>query len=376
MQIGKTRFVLILIGVFMGGAVLMGAVCAFIMHSSGFAIGNEDKIAKIQKYIDEYYLNDYDKNKLVEGAYKGYVEGLGDKYSSYLDADDYSSWKASTTGDYDGVGITFAQDIKGRFVVVAVEPDSPADKAGVKSGDYILKVDGKTFDDDSVMAAKIRGAAGTSVTLNIYHDGKAGDVKMTRENISVKSISHKMLDNDIGYIKISSFVQNTGKDFNAALDDVEKKGAKSLILDLRDNGGGLVDQSVEVADEFLGKGVVCYIEDKNGNTSTYDAKAGKTSLKTVVLINENSASASEILAAALKDNGFEIIGVKSFGKGVIQSNIDLGDGTGLKLTILQYLSPDKNVINKKGVKPDIKVKDKASTKADEQLDKAEEVLSQ
>ena len=225
------------------------------------------------------------------------------------------------------------------------------------------------------MASHIRGKKGTEVTLKINHDGTEKDVTMTREDISVKSVNCEMLDEDIGYIEINSFIENTGEDFSDALETVEAKHAKGLILDLRNNGGGIVDECVEVADEFLDEGVICYVEDKNGSTDTYDAYDGKTKIPTVVLINEGSASASEILAGALKDNGFELVGTKSFGKGVIQTTLEMEDGSALKLTIMQYLSPDKNVIHEKGIKPTVKVKDDEKTETDEQLEKAKELLN-
>lgn len=373
-QISKRRFILILIGIFMIGVLLMGSVCAFVMSSPGATSGGDGKLSEIQSYIDQYYLEDYDSDQLVEGAYKGYVEGLGDPYSAYMTKDEYESWEATATGNYSGVGITFTEDDQGNYTVLSVAKNSPAEKAGVKEGDYILSVDGETYDDSEVMAAHIRGKKGTEVTLSIYHDEDIRDVKMERDDIVTESVSYKMLDGDIGYIEISEFVENTAEDFQKALNAMEKQGAKGLILDLRNNGGGLVDQCVAVADEFLDEGVVCYVEDKNGDTSTYDAEDGKTDLETVVLINEGSASASEILAGALKDNGFEVVGTKSFGKGVIQTTLDMDDGSALKLTIMRYLSPDKHVIHEKGIKPTVSVQDDEDTKADEQLEKAEELL--
>ena len=374
MQIKKKHFILILAGVFFAGAILMGAVCATLMHSPGQAMSSDDKLSQIKGYIDKYYLNDYDEQKLIDGAYEGYVEGLGDPYSAYMTKDAYESWMTSATGNYSGVGITFAENEKGQFEVISVNPDSPAEKAGVKPGDLILEVDGQTYNDSEVMAAAIRGKKGTDVTLKMYHDEGEKDITMTRADIVLQSVDWEMLEGDIGYIEINSFIENTGSDFSDALDKVEANNAKGLILDLRNNGGGLVDQCVEVADEFLDEGVVCYVEDKNGNTDTYDAEDGKTKIPTVVLINEGSASASEILAGALKDNGFELVGKKSFGKGVIQTTLEMGDGSALKLTIMQYLSPDKNVIHGKGIKPTVKVKDNEKTEEDEQLEKAKELL--
>ncbi|MBR0456630.1 MAG: S41 family peptidase [Firmicutes bacterium] len=361
-------------GVFFAGAILMGAVCAAFLYSPGYAITSDEKLKEIKGYIDKYYLNEYDEKDLVDGAYAGYVSGLGDPYSEYMTKEDYESWMASATGNYSGVGITFSEDDDGNFQVLEVNAGSPAEKAGVVEGDLILTVDGQTYTNSEVMAAAIRGKKGTEVTLMLFHDGKEKEVKMVRDDIVLQSVTWEMLDNSIGYIKISSFLNNTGADFKEALQAVEKNKAKGLILDLRNNGGGLVDQSVEVADELLDEGVVCYVEDKNGKTETYNAYDGKTKIPAVVLINESSASASEILAGALKDNGYEIVGTKSFGKGVIQTTIEMDDGSALKLTIMQYLSPDKHVIHQKGIKPTVKVEDKEKTEADEQLEKAEELL--
>ena len=374
MNIKKKTFIFWLCAAFFAGVVLMGAVWATVISSPGQALESDDKLSEIKGYIDKYYLNDYDEQDLIDGAYEGYVEGLGDPYSAYMPKEVYESWLTSATGNYSGVGITFSENEKGYFEVISVNPDSPAEKAGVEPGDFILQVNGKTYTDSEIMASDIRGKKGTEVTLTISHDGKESDITLTRAKINVESVTWKMLDDGIGYIEINSFIENTGKDFSDALDKVEAENAKGLILDLRNNGGGLVDQCVEVADEFLDEGVVCYVEDKNGNTDTYDAVDGKTKIPTVVLINEGSASASEILAGALKDNGFELIGTKSFGKGVIQSTLEMGDGSALKLTIMQYLSPDKHEIHGKGIEPSVDIEDDEDTEADEQLEKAEELL--
>ena len=374
MSIKKRTFIFWLCAAFFAGLIIMGAICATIMNSPGYKLNSDDKLSEIKGYIDQYYLNDYDEKDLLEGVYEGYVAGLGDPYSAYMDKETYDSWMVSATGNYSGVGITFSENDNGSFEVVSVNPDSPAEKADIKAGDLILMVDGKTYTDADVMAAAIRGKKGTDVTLTMSHEGKEKEVKLTRDDIIMKSVDWKMLDDGIGYIEINSFIDTTGEDFSDALDKVEAEGAKGLVLDLRNNGGGLVDECVEVADEFLDEGVVCYVEDKNGQTETYDAEDGKTKIPTVVLINDGSASASEILAGALKDNGFELVGTKSFGKGVIQQTIEMGDGSALKLTIMQYLSPDKHVIHKKGIEPTVKIDDDEDTDEDEQLDKAEELL--
>ncbi len=374
MYISKPKFIISLIAVFVLGA----AASVIGLYALGSTVASSpvdsDKLSEIQKCIDSYYLEDYDRDELAEGMYKGYVQGLGDPYSVYMDSKEYDSWKATATGDYSGVGITFSEDERGRYVVLSVSPDSPAEKAGIKEGDFLLTVDGKEYEVSDVMAAAIRGKEGTQVTIEIARDGEKKKFEITREKIITKSVEGRMLDSDTGYISISSFVNSTGEDFGKELDKVEESGAGFLILDLRDNGGGLVDQCVEVADRFLDKGVVCYVQDKDGNSESYDAEDGKTKLKTVVLVNENSASASEILAAALQDNGYQVVGNNTFGKGVIQTTLEMSDGSALKLTIMEYLSPDKHKVNKVGVKPDVSVEDKESTEADEQLEKAKSLL--
>lgn len=380
-RIRKSLFILSIIGAFLlgicftGGAMLIkgGDSGSNPVSPGGFPEG-DDKFDTLKSYVDQLYLEDYDEKEMMEGAYKGYISGLGDPYSEYMDAETYSSFMASATGSYEGVGITFSEDEDGNFVALEIAKGSPAEKAGFKPGDILLTVDGETYTDINIMASKIRGEAGTEVKLEYSRDGEVKEVTLKREKITQQSIEYKMLEGDVGYIEISSFIESTAADFDKALSALEAKNAKRLIIDLRDNGGGLVDQSVEVADEFLDEGVVCYTEDKNGNTDSYDAKDGKTDLKTVVLVNEYSASASEILAGALKDNGYKIVGEKSFGKGVIQTTLELEDGSALKLTIMQYLSPDKNVIHKKGITPDYEVEEKEDTEKDEQLDKALQVV--
>ena len=183
-------------------------------------------------------------------------------------------------------------------------------------------------------------------------------------------MEYKILSGNIGYIKLTSFIKSSYDDFKTALSELEKKNVKGLILDLRDNGGGLVNTCIEIADEFLDEGIVTYVEDKNKKRNEYKSEDGKTDLKTVTLVNENSASCSEILAAALKDNGIKIVGNKTFGKGVIQSTMELSDGSALKLTIMQYFSPKGNVINEKGVTPDYEIKNVENSSKDEQLEKA------
>lgn len=375
MQIGKKKFVIIIVVAFLAGALVSGGVFTIATNPS-----DQETYAKYEK-LDELYSNikanyykEVDEDALMEGACKGLVAGLDDPYSSYMTAKEYESFLASATGEYSGVGITFAEDINGNYVVIEVIEDSPAEKAGIKSGDFLISVDGETYDDMELMAADIRGKEGTSVKLAYIRGTEEKEVTMTRKKIEQHSVDFKMIDDDTGYISINSFIESTYDDFKTALDSVEKKNASNLILDLRDNGGGLVEQCIEVADEFMDKGTVVYVKDREGNRQDYEAEDGKVDLNMVVLVNENSASAAEILAAALKDNGVKLVGETTFGKGVIQMTGQNEDGSALKLTTMQYFSPKGNTIHENGVEPDYKVEDNKDTDVDEQLEKAQSLL--
>lgn len=371
MQVSKKKFIGCLIAAFIVGAVISGAVVSI---ASPVGYDKYAKLEELDKYIEESYYMDADDSEMLEGACKGLIAGLGDPYSAYMTAQEYESFEASALGEYSGVGIVFAADEDNNYIVVEVVKDSPAEEAGIEPGDYLISVDGKTYDDMELMAADIRGKAGTEVKIGYITDGKKKEAVITREQIVQHSVEYKMLDEKTGYISISSFIESTYDDFKRALDDIEGKKAENLVLDLRNNGGGLVDSSVKIADEFLDKGVVVYVEDKNGKRQEYSSEDGKTNLKVVVLVNENSASASEILAAALQDNNITIVGQKTFGKGVIQSTAKLSDGSALKLTVMQYYSPKGNKIHKAGVTPDYKVKNDDDSEIDKQLEKALSLL--
>lgn len=384
MEIKKKRLVIYVVAAFLAGAAVTGGACAAVFNGAlGYVKVSKSQYDDMSEVYERYgkldqlydtitssFYKEVDEDAMMEGAYKGLVAGLNDPYSSYMTAEEYETWVATATGEYSGVGITFTQDEDGNFVVVSVTDDSPAADAGIREGDIIKTVDGQEYSDLDVIGNAIRGEEGSEIEITYIRDGEEKSVTMTREKITQHSVEHRMLDGNIGYISISSFIETTGEDFSQALKELEEDGAQGLVLDLRDNGGGLVDACVQVADEFLDEGVVVYVEDRDGNRTDYDAKDGKTDLKTVVLVNENSASASEILAVALQDNGFEIVGQTTYGKGVIQSTAQLEDGSALKLTIMQYFSPDGNAINEKGVTPDHQVANEENSGEDAQLDEA------
>ena len=374
MQISKKKFIALLIAAFMAGGVVTGGFSILKGGSSKSADEDFSKFEDIYKYIETTYYEEPDMDKLMDGAYKGFIDALEDPYSSYMTKKEYDSWMTNIESEYSGVGITFSMDTDGRYVVVSVQKDSPAEAAGIKAGDILLKADGKAYDDMDLFANAIRGKEGTVVKLTYSRDDKVKTVSITRKTITQHSVYDEMLDDETAYIAISSFIDNTAEDFSESLKKVEKRGAEKLILDLRNNGGGLLTSCIDVADEFLDEGIVVYVEGRTGEREDYSAKDGKTSLETVVLVNENSASAAEILAAALQDNGFELVGMTTFGKGVIQSTVELDDGSALKWTIMQYFSPKGNVINKKGVTPDHKVDIPENSDKDTQLEKAKELL--
>ncbi len=245
------------------------------------------------------------------------------------------------------------------------------------TGDKIISVEGEVYDGSSIdqAAAAMRGKPGTKVDLVVIRGQKELQFTITRANIIMQTVRSEVLDGNIGYIRISSFEEKTADDFKQHLRNMELKGVQGLILDLRDNGGGLVEVSIEVADALLDEGTVTYTEDRQGNKEYYKSKPGKTGLPYIVLVNGGTASASEIVTGAIKDhNSGKIIGTTTYGKGIIQSIEQLSNGDAVKLTIMQYFSPDGNVIHKVGIKPDIEVEELVDDEVDQQLEKAKELL--
>jgi len=319
------------------------------------------KLDELKKFVTDNFYVKVDDEKLFDGIYKGLFAGTGDIYSGYYTKTEYESMMVSTTGEYSGIGVTISPDEQGYIVVVAPTDGTPADKAGIKAGDRIIKVDGEPYTGETMdlAASAMRGKAGTKVEITLLRAGSGKEETLTlrREKIVSKSVSAKMLEDNIGYIRISAFEQNTAKDFETELHNMEVKGAAGVVIDLRGNGGGLVDASVDIADRLLPEGTITYTEDQKGERQYYKSKSGATELPYVLLVDGGSASASEILASAVKDNdGGLLVGARTFGKGIIQMIEQLKDGDGIKLTIMQYFSPNGTPIQKKGIEPDIEVK--------------------
>jgi len=389
----KRNFIFIIVIAVLVGALATGGAVYFVGYASGgyMPITNDEydnyklmkekygRLAELEQYIQEKYYVPVDDDKLMEGMYKGLFWGIGDPYSSYLSEAEYNEIMISTTGEYQGIGVTIAPDDTGLINVVSPIDGSPAAKAGIKTKDKIISVGGKVYDGSSIdqAVAAMRGKPGTKVDLIILRGNEELEFTITRANIVMQSVRSEVLDGNIGYIRISSFEEKTAEDFKQQLRDLELKQVKGLVIDLRDNGGGLVDSSIKVADLLLDDGVVTYTEDRKGKKDYYKSETGKTALPYVVLINGGTASASEIITAAIKDyKGGKIVGTTSYGKGIIQSIEKLSNGDAVKLTIMQYFSPDGNIIHKVGIEPDVIVDVLAEDETDKQLEKAIELLQQ
>lgn len=304
------------------------------------------------------YFRPVSDETLFQGAVKGMASSLGDPYSLYLTGDVYKSFMEQTTAAFGGVGIIIGEDKQGDFYILAVFKKGAAHDAGIQPGGKLVAVDGKKLHGMEPMLAAnlVRGKVGTAVTLTIEENGKVKDYKMHRSDVVLPTVSDQMVSGDIGYIHIYTFATHTGEEFKEALRDVKAKGARKLIIDVRMNPGGLITSVVDVADQILTRGPVVSYQAKSGTKQTFDIDGISKPMPMVILIDRNSASASEILAGAVQDKKEGIVmGEKSFGKGTIQSVEELSDGTALKISIAQYLTAGGRKIDKIGIKPDIAV---------------------
>lgn len=348
-----------------------------------------DKLKAIKQIIDTKYLNEYDTKNMEEGIYKGFVSSLGDIYSEYYTAEEYKALNEQTEGKFGGVGIEVSAANGQLIEVVSPIKGTPAEKAGIKSGDKVIAIDDKEFTSDQMNEAVkvMRGEPGKKVKLTIMREvnGKNEklDFEIVREIIQVQSIHSKMLEGNIGYIQITTFQTQTDDQFKKAYEELKAQGAKKIILDLRNNPGGLLDVTINIADYLLPEGSVLNVKYKDRSEESYPSDKKFDNLPMVTLINGGSASASEVLSGALKDfDRSEILGEKSFGKGVIQQIINLQDGSGLKVTIAEFFTPKKNKIHGVGIAPttEIKLNEKATKLGpdaltqDNQLQKAIEIL--
>lgn len=314
-------------------------------------------ISRLKIAVDKYYLGEYDENKMNEEAAKGYIEGLGDEYSEYITAEEYEEFSQDIYGSFVGIGIYFGKNIDDQMIVVSTIKNSVAEKAGIKSGDIITKVDDYEVTKDSEtedISNKIKGEEGTNVKIEVLRDEEKLTFDITREKVKLHYVESEVLENNIGYISVVSFDETTSSEFKTNLEDLISKNVKGIILDLRNNGGGIVDEATKIADYFLEKEQKIIItKDKNGKEEITSATGAKiTDLPLVVLVNSNTASSSEIVASALKDNNrAKVVGIKTYGKGVIQNVYRLSDGSALKITTHEYYTTLGNKINGLGVYP-------------------------
>lgn len=352
--------------------------------------GISNTLASFRKIIDKKFLGEIDEDKVLQETIRGYIKGLDDPYTEYMTKEEMQEFTQDVMGNFTGIGIYLTSDTqKNAVVVISPIKDSPAHKAGILPGDIISKVDGVSYTAEQLTEAsnKIKGEVGTKVTLEIIRDNKTLNFEITRENIKVNHVEAEVLENNIGYIVFNSFDDGCSDEFKEKLEELKNKNIKSLIIDIRNNGGGLVDEALEIADYIIEKDKTLLITvDKNNNEEITKAEEDAIiNVPIILLINESSASASEILAGALKDNGkATIVGEKSYGKGVIQELLTLSDGSGLKITTNEYFTPNRNKINEVGITPDVEVnlseelqqQVTIEKKDDTQLQKAIEILKQ
>lgn len=374
--------------------IILVAVISYSLGSLGLfgANGNnayENKIRDVENIINKEYLRDVTEEQMLEGQVKGIVSSLNDPYSAYYNKEEYKALMEDTSGSFGGIGVVVTPGKDGFITVVSPIANTPGDKAGLRSGDRIIKVDGEEYRAEDMEEAvnNMKGEPETEVKITILRGEISNveelDINIVREMITIETIESDMLERNIGYISISTFNEDTSIDFKEQLDELENKDMKSLILDLRGNPGGLLNEVVDIADIFIDDGDIVYTEDKSAKKSFIKAKKGGKDYPIVVLINNGSASASEILAGALKDHNLaKIVGETSFGKGVVQSLTEFRDGTGIKLTVSEYFTPNGVKIDGVGVEPDLEIKLDEDIEgiglefleADNQLQKAIELL--
>ena len=372
--------------------VILTAIITFMVTSIGMynyfsnltlsqdtdAISN--KIEKVKRKLEEYYIGDFDTNKMIETAVKGYVEGVGDEYTEYLTLDEYDDLLISVTGDYVGIGIYMYQNNDGNIVVLSPMENSPAEEAGLEAGDIIVSINGEkcTEMDLNIAASKIKGEKGSTVELEIIRNNETIKKTVERRNVEIKDSTSRVIDGNIGYIGLSTFDEGCAKNIESYLEEFKGQNINSVIIDLRNNTGGIVTEAIDFAELFVKKvDVIMRSYNKTDKETVYKSSSKKTvDMKVVLLVNEYSASATEIVTAALKDNNIAtVVGTRTYGKGVMQEVLPMFNGaSALKVTVEEFKTPNGDKINKVGITPDIEVEDNLETDEDEQLQKAVEIL--
>jgi len=353
-----------------------------------------DKVSRksnqLYNTIDDYYLNEIDNNKIQDGIYKGMVDSLGDQYTVYYTADEYKQFTTASSGTYCGIGVAVSQNVTtGAITIVKTFKKGSGAEEGMLPGDVIYKVAGKKIEglELSKVVSQIKGEEGTFVKVTVLRNGKEIEFNLERRQLEIDTVTYRMEEKDgkkIGYIAISEFDEVTASQFKSALKDLEKEGMQGLVIDLRDNPGGLLDVTCEMLDRMIKKGILVYTVDKNGKRVDEEATDNLSFDKPVaILVNGNSASASEVFSGAMKDyKAATLVGTNTFGKGIVQSIVPFEDGTAMKVTVSKYYTPNGVNIHGTGIKPDVveelnkeALKDgKLERKEDNQLDKALDVV--
>lgn len=351
-----------------------------LRNSSPEFLHELDKLNDLNIMINANYTGEVDNTALGEETISSMFEGLGDPYSEYYTKDEYQTISDAISGTFGGVGVMINGSNPEEITITGIIPNSPAEEVGIQSGDIITKVDDEVVTGQplDVVVSKTRGEVGSDVKITVMRNGEEKDFTVKRRKIDESTVTSEDFDG-IGYIYISSFGTATAEQFKKALSELESKNVSGLIIDLRQNGGGIVDSAVEVADLLLDSTTIGYAVDSKGNKSSFTTKDGKTNLPFVVLVDENTASASELLAGSLKNNGIQIIGTNTYGKGVIQAMSGLPDGSGYKLTIQEYFLGDDSKVNEVGIAPTVEVglddvSNVGDPEKDSQILKAIEVL--
>ncbi len=366
------------------GNFLIGNRLIVTVDSSETAAGIKKLLALKEQISLEYY-KDVDNTTLIDGAIKGMFDSLGDPYSTYFTTEEFKKYMEMATGVYEGIGVVVTEDEQGVTYVIAPQKGTPAEAAGIKTGDKIIKVDGEdvtTIGSDAVVA-KVKGPADSTVNITIARGEEIIEIQLVRKTIEAKTVESRVIG-DKGYIQISEFTDKTADDFETQLGELLAQNITGLVIDLRSNPGGGVKEAVEIADRILGETMVVYTVDKNGNKTEYKSDgAEQLALPMVALVDGGSASSAEILAGALQDTGAaQLVGTKTFGKGIVQEIISLTDGGGFKVTNSEYFTPNGNNIHEKGLEPNIAIEATDFMKnniftdeEDNQLQKALQVLN-
>ena len=372
----------VLCTVLVGGGIFGGC---YVLSNKDHAVNQESvqKAKAIESLIDKYYLDKIDNDELESYLYKGLMAGLGDPYSTYYTAEEYKELTEDTEGVYRGIGVTMQKDVStGAVTVVKCFEGAPGAEAGLQPQDQLVKVNGEDITDKelSEVVKMIKTSESDTVTLTILREGESDyrEVEVTLDTVEAPMVEHEMLDNKIGYITINQFAETTASQYETALEDLNNQGMESLIVDVRDNPGGLLTSVCDVLDSMLPEELLVYTEDKNGKKSEYNATGTDQFDKPmVILVNGNSASAAEIFSGALQDYKVaKLVGTTTFGKGIVQQIFNLSDGSAVKMTISKYYTPSGRCIHGTGLEPDIEVDLPDELKNQVSIDKSEDTQLQ